>query len=90
MIPVLGSIILSLALGVSVVAILLFYLYTKNFIKSYFLSAWRATLVVSSLCIFATILMFNELLTSNFDINYVALHTSLETPLLYKVTAIPM
>ena len=28
--------------------------------------------------------MLNELLTSNFDINYVALHTSLETPILYK------
>ena len=88
MIPVLGSIVLSLALGVSVVAILLFFLYTKNFIKSYFLSGWRATVVVSTLCIFATILMFNELLTSNFDINYVALHTSIETPILYKITAL--
>ena len=55
MIPVLGSIVLSLALGVSLVAIILLFCFTKNSIKSYFISGWRATVVVSSLCIFATI-----------------------------------
>ena len=40
------------------------------------------------LCILSTILMLNELIASNFDVNYIALHTSLETPVLYKITAL--
>ena len=88
MIPILGSIVLSLAFGISLIAILIFFLFIKNSINNYFISGFRASIVVSFLCLFATVLMLNELLTSNFDINYVALHTSLETPILYKITAL--
>ncbi len=88
MIPILGSIALSLALGVSFIGLLLLFFYSKNQKVNYFISGWRAAFSVSILCIFSTILMLNELLTSNFDINYVALHTSLETPILYKITAL--
>ena len=88
MIPILGGIVLSLSLGVSFVGIILLYIYTRNLKINFFISGWRAAFSVSILCIFSTILILNELLTSNFDINYVALHTSLETPILYKITAL--
>ena len=88
MIPIFGSITLSLAMGLSIVAIFLLLLFTKNRIQNFFISGWRACVSVSLLCIFSTILMLNELIASNFDVNYIALHTSLETPILYKITAL--
>ena len=88
MIPIFGSITLSLAMGLSIVAILLLLLFTKNRTQNFFISGWRACVSVSLLCILSTILMLNELIASNFDVNYIALHTSLETPILYKITAL--
>ena len=88
MIPIFGSITLSLAMGLSIVAILLLLLFTKNKTQNFFISGWRACVSVSLLCILSTILMLNELIASNFDVNYIALHTSLETPVLYKITAL--
>ena len=88
MIPIFGSITLSLAMGLSIVAILLLSLFTKNRIQNFFISGWRACVSVYLLCILSTILMLNELIASNFDVNYIALHTSLETPILYKITAL--
>ena len=88
MIPIFGSITLSLAMGLSIVAILLLLLFTKNKTQNFFISGWRACVSVSLLCILSTILMLNELIASNFDVNYIALHTSLETPILYKITAL--
>ena len=88
MIPILGGIALSLSLGISLIGLLVLYVYSKNQKINYFISGWRAAFSVSNLCILATVLMLNELLTSNFDVNYVALHTSFETPILYKITAL--
>ena len=88
MIPIFGSITLSLAMGLSIVAILLLLLFTKNKTQNFFISGWRSCVSVSLLCILSTILMLNELIASNFDVNYIALHTSLETPVLYKITAL--
>ena len=88
MIPIFGSITLSLAMGLSIISILLLLLFTKNKTQNFFISGWRACVSVSLLCILSTILMLNELIASNFDVNYIALHTSLETPILYKITAL--
>jgi len=88
MIPVLGSVSLSLALGISAVSILLFSLFLRQQDYRFFLAGWRASVAVSALSILATFLLLNELLASNFDISYVAHYTSLETPTFYKFTAL--
>ena len=88
MTPVLGSISLSLALGVAFISIFLFSLFLKNSDYRFFIAGWRATVVVSALTIIATLILLNELLLSNFDISYVAHYTSLETPTFYKITAL--
>ena len=69
MTPVLGSISLSLALGISAVSILLFSLFLKSEDYRFYLAGWRAALSVSVLSILATFFLLNELLISNFDIN---------------------
>lgn len=88
MTPVLGSISLGLALGISAVSILLFSLFLKSEDYRFYLAGWRAALSVSVLSILATFFLLNELLISNFDIKYVAHYTSLETPTFYKITAL--
>jgi cytochrome c-type biogenesis protein CcmF len=88
MTPVLGSISLSLALGVAFISILLFSLFLKKSDYRFFIAGWRATVVVSALTILATLILLYELLLSNFDISYVAHYTSLETPTFYKITAL--
>ena len=45
-------------------------------------------IVVSCLSIIATFVLLNELIQSNFDIDYVAHYSSLQTPLIYKITAL--
>ena len=88
MTPLLGSISLSLALGISAVSILLFSLFLYKEDYRFYLAGWRASVAVSVLSILATFLLLNEFLISNFDIKYVAHYTSLETPLFYKITAL--
>ena len=88
MTPVLGSISLSLGLGLAAISIFLFSIFLQKADYRFFVGGWRAAVLVSALSILATFLLLNELLASNFDIRYVAHYTSLETPIIYKVTAL--
>ena len=88
MIPVFGSVSISLAAGFSILSIILLSLYIYNGDYRLFLSGRRMAIVVSFLVIIATIILVNELISSNFDIDYVAHHTSLETPGIYKFSAL--
>ena len=45
-------------------------------------------IIVSVLVIIATLVLVKELITSNFDVDYVAHYTSIETPTIYKFTAL--
>jgi cytochrome c-type biogenesis protein CcmF len=45
-------------------------------------------IIVSALVIIATLMLVKELITSNFDVDYVAHYTSIETPTIYKFTAL--
>ena len=88
MIPILGSISLSTSLGLCLVASCILYAGIKSKEARYFISAHRTVNLISSLNIFSTFLLLNELIGSNFDIKYVAHYTSLETPLIFKITAL--
>ncbi len=88
MIPIIGSITLSSALGLAIVSFILLLIGIKNQRQKYFVSAYRAVNLISFLNIFSTFLLLNELIDSNFDIKYVAHYTSIETPLIYKITAL--
>ena len=86
--PVVGSVALNLGLGFSILTILIlvFYLHTKDY--RLYLTGQRSALGVSVLAIIATLVLINELLRGNFDVDYVAHYTSLETPLLFKFSAL--
>ena len=88
MIPVLGSVCLSFGLGLTLVSISLlsFSIWKQDY--RYYLAGWRSSVIVSVTSIIATLLLLNSLLLSNFDINYVAHYTSIETPKFYKITAL--
>ena len=88
MTPVLGSVSISLAAGFCILSIFLLLLYINNADYRFFLSGRRMAIVVSFLVIISTLILINELITSNFDIDYVAHHTSLETPGIYKFSAL--
>ncbi|MFQ6676916.1 MAG: heme lyase CcmF/NrfE family subunit [Fidelibacterota bacterium] len=88
MIPVIGGLALNLALGLSIITIILlsFHLYAGD--NRLYLSGQRAALAVSFVSMFATMVLVQLLMTSNFDVDYVAHYTSLETPTIFKITAL--
>jgi cytochrome c-type biogenesis protein CcmF len=88
MMPVAGSVALNLAFGFAILSffVLGYYLRIKSVV--YYHIGRRLALSVSILSIIATVILLNELLISNFDIDYVAHYTSLETPFIYKITAL--
>jgi len=88
MIPVFGGLSLSLALGLSFIAFIILFLFIRTGDYRFYLAGWRSVVMVSLFSILATLLLLNELIQSNFDVDYVAHYTSLETPLLYKITAL--
>ena len=88
MIPVFGGLSLSLALGLSFIAFIILFLFIRTGDYRFYLAGWRSVVMVSLFSILATLVLLNELIQSNFDVDYVAHYTSLETPLLYKVTAL--
>ena len=88
MTPVIGGLALNLALGLAIIAIIFHVLYLRSGDGRLFLSGQRAALAVSLLSFFATIILTQLLITSNFDVDYVAHYTSQETPLIYKFTAL--
>ncbi len=88
MIPILGSITLSTALGLCLVSVFLLFIGIRNKEAKYFISAHRTINLISILNIFSTFLLINELIGSNFNVKYVAHYTSIETPLIFKITAL--
>ncbi len=88
MIPVIGGLALNLALGLAIITIIFHLLYLRSGDGRLFLSGQRAALGVSLLSFFATLILVQLLMTSNFDVDYVAHYTSQETPLIYKFTAL--
>ena len=88
MTPVLGSVSLSLAAGFGILSIILLSLYIRSDDYRLFLAGRRMAIIVSVLVIIATLVLVKELITSNFDVDYVAHYTSIETPTIYKFTAL--
>ena len=88
MIPIIGGVSLSLALGFSFISFMILFLFFRTGDYRFYLAGWRSVLVVSILSIIATFVLLNELIQSNFDIDYVAHYSSLQTPLIYKITAL--
>jgi len=88
MTPVLGSVSLSLAAGFGILSVILLSLYIRSGDYRLFLAGRRMAIIVSALVIIATLLLVKELITSNFDVDYVAHYTSIETPTIYKFTAL--
>ena len=74
--------------GTSILSIFLLLLYLRKGDYRLFLSGRRMAIVVSFLIIIATFILVNELISGNFNIDYVAHHTSLETPTIYKFSAL--
>jgi len=88
MIPLIGGLALNVGLGLSIIAILLLSFHIRTGDNRLYLSGQRAALAVSFVSFFATFVLTQLLITSNFDVDYVAHYTSLETPTIYKITAL--
>jgi len=88
MTPVIGSVSLSLAAGFGILSLILISLYIRSGNYRLFLAGRRMAIIVSVLVIIATLVLVQELITSNFDVDYVAHYTSVETPTIYKFTAL--
>ncbi len=88
MTPVAGSVSLSLALGFGLIAVLTLFIYTKNQDQRLFFAGQRLALGVSFFVFLATFILSYQLMISNFDIDYVARYTSIETPTIYKISAL--
>ena len=88
MTPLAGSIALNLALGFSLLSIITLYIYIRNGDKRLFLTGQRLSLGISFFVFLSTFILWYQLIISNFDIDYVARYTSLETPFIYKISAL--
>ena len=88
MISQIGSLALNIASGLvlSTFFFLFYYRFTKN--KIFIDLSERAIIATCLSIILSTICLLNELLISNFNLQYVAQYTSYETPVFYKVTAL--
>ncbi len=86
--PIVGSVSLSLAFGFSILTLIVIALYLRTNDTRLMETGRRMSLIVSGLSLVATFVLLFELVTSNFDIDYVAHYTSFETPLLYKLSAL--
>ena len=88
MTPIAGSVALNLAFGFSILTVLTLFLYNKNGDERLFLTGQRLALGISFFVFLATFIPAYQLVQSNFDIDYVARYTSLETPVVYKISAL--
>ena len=88
MISQIGSIAISLAGGLIFSSFIFLSLYYKSKNKDYLQVAERAILATCYSIFLAFFCLLNELLISNFNLQYVAQYTSYETPLFFKVTAL--
>ena len=88
MTPIAGGTALNLAFGFGILTILTIFFYTRNGDQRLFLTGQRLALGVSFFVFLATFILGYQLIISNFDIDYVARYTSLETPVVYKISAL--
>ena len=88
MTPVAGGSALSLSFGFSLLTVITLLIYTKNQDYRLFLVGQRLALGVSFFIFIATFILSYQLIISNFDIDYVARYTSIETPTIYKISAL--
>ena len=88
MISQIGSIAISLAGGLIFSSFIFLGLFNKSKNKDYLQVAERAILATCYSIFLAFFCLLNELLISNFNLQYVAQYTSYETPLFFKVTAL--
>ena len=88
MTPIAGSVAMNLAFGFSILTVLTLFLYNKNGDERLFLTGQRLALGISFFVFLATFILAYQLVQSNFDIDYVARYTSLETPVVYKISAL--
>ena len=88
MISQIGSLALSISGGLilSTFFFLFYYSIKKN--KIFLEIAERGLIAICFCIILATLCLLNELLISNFNLQYVAQYTSYETPLFFKFTAL--
>ena len=88
MISQIGSLALNIASGLilSTFFFLFYYRFTKN--KIFIDLSERAIIATCLSIILSTICLLNELLISNFNLQYVAQYTSYETPMFFKVTSL--
>ena len=88
MVSQIGSIAISLAGGLIFSSFIFLSLF-KKFKNQTYLQVAERSILATSYCIFlAFFCLLNELLISNFNLQYVAQYTSYETPVFYKVTAL--
>lgn len=88
MTPIAGGAALNLAFGFGILTILTIFFYTRNGDQRLYLTGQRLALGVSFFVFLATFILAYQLIISNFDIDYVARYTSLETPVVYKISAL--
>ena len=88
MISQIGSIAVSLAGGLIFSSFLFLGIYKKSNNEVYLQISERAILASSYSIFLAFFCLLNELLVSNFNLQYVAQYTSYETPVFFKVTAL--
>ena len=88
MTPIAGGVALSLAFGFGLLAVLTLLIYNKNQDQRLFLVGQRLSLGVSFFIFLSTFILSYQLIISNFDIDYVARYTSIETPTIYKISAL--
>jgi len=88
MTPIAGGTALNLAFGFGILTILTIFFYTRNGDQRLYLTGQRLALGVSFFVFLATFILGYQLIISNFDIDYVARYTSLETPVVYKISAL--
>jgi len=88
MTPIAGGTALNLAFGFGILTILTIFFYTRNGDQRLYLTGQRLALGVSFFIFLATFILGYQLIISNFDIDYVARYTSLETPVVYKISAL--
>ena len=88
MTPIAGGVALNLAFGFSILTVFTIFLHTRNGDQRLFLTGQRLALGISFFVFLATFILAFQLIQSNFDIDYVARYTSLETPFIYKISAL--
>ena len=88
MTPIAGSVALNLAFGFSILTVITLIFYTQTKDQRLVLTGQRLALGVSFFVFLATFILSYQLLIGNFDVDYVARYTSIETPTIYKISAL--